>query len=557
MTAVETKHSEVEAIKLRSRLLRGTLAAGLEDPVTATISDDDAQISKFHGVYRQDDRDVRAERAAQKLEPAYIFMVRLRVPGGVLTSAQWLAVDEIARTYGNGAARLTTRQSIQLHGVLKRNLKAAMRAIGDAGLTTIAACGDVNRNVVCTPLPEQSTLHGAVYEHAMSVVRLLTPQTGAYREIWMDEPGRANEREPLYGAAYLPRKFKVGFVVPPGNDIDVFAQDLGFIAVQREGVLAGFNVAVGGGLGMTHGDAKTYPRLAEVIGFCLPEEVLGIVEHVVGIQRDYGDRGDRSHARLKYTIDDRGTPWFKQELERRSGFALEAAVPVKLLHSGDRFGWQRGEDGRSHLTLLVPSGRVRDDERRRLRTGINAIAKIHSGDFRLTGNQNLIVANVPPERVEALQRIVSEHGLDTHERLAPLRRNAMSCVALPTCGLAMAEAERYLPELLAKLEPLLARHGLEDEDLVLRLTGCPNGCARPYLAEIALVGKAPGRYSLFLGGSVTGERLNRLYRQNLSEQEILGVLDGLFGEFARGRLKGERFGDFVQRRGLVGAEAAR
>lgn len=557
--STEKPLSEVEHIKRNSRFLRGTIDASLADPVTGAVPEEDRQLLKFHGMYQQDDRDIRHERAEQRLEPAYIFMIRVRVPGGVMTPAQWLAVDEIANRFGNGSVRLTTRQSIQLHGVVKKNVKPAMRAIADAALTTIAACGDVNRNVVITPLPEQSALHRIAYEKALEVVEHLTPKTGAYGEIWRGAPEGPprDDEEPLYGKAYLPRKFKVGFVVPPLNDIDVFAQDLGFIAIARGKTIAGYNVAVGGGLGMTHGDPKTYPRLATTIGYCKAQDVVAVAEHVVGIQRDFGDRSDRMHARFKYTIDDRGIDWIKEELARRLGFPLAPPKPFKLTTTGDRLGWVRGEDGRMHLTLFVPSGRVVDAGEHRFRTGINALAKVHDGDIRLTANQNLIIAGVSPERVDEIDRIVAEHGLDLYATLKPLRRNAMSCVALPTCGLAMAESERYLPEFLAKLEPVLEKHGLADDDILLRITGCPNGCARPYLAEIALVGKAPGRYNLFLGGGLTGERLNELYAQNLPEAEILATLDRLLADYAKNRKAGEPFGDFLLRTGVVGADAAK
>ncbi|HEY8518572.1 MAG TPA: assimilatory sulfite reductase (NADPH) hemoprotein subunit [Gammaproteobacteria bacterium] len=550
--------SPVEGIKERSRFLRGTLEQSLADPVTGALGHDDVRIIKFHGVYQQDDRDLRAERAAQKLEPAYNFMVRIRIPGGVLTPAQWLAVDALAAEHAGAAMRLTTRQSIQLHGVLKRNLKRTIRAINDCLLTTIAACGDVNRTVVCTALPEQSKLHREVYAHAQRVNRHLLPATRAYHEVWLDGEKTeipAGGEEPIYGATYMPRKFKIGFALPPSNDVDIYANDLAFIAVARDGELVGFNVAVGGGMGMTHGNPRTYPRLAETIGFCRPEQVIAVAEHVVGVQRDFGDRSDRSHARLKYTIDDRGIDWFRGELERRLGFSLEPAVPVRFTHTGDRFGWVTGEDGREHLTLRIPGGRIRDDGERRFRTGLNAIAAVHEGDFRITPNQNLIVANVPPERRADIERLVAEHGLDAFTGVAPLERDAMSCVALPSCGLAMAESERYLPEIAAKVVALLEKHGLEDEEILLRVTGCPNGCARPYVAEIALVGKAPGRYNLFLGGGRTGERLNELVRQNLAEGEILAILDELFADYARGRLPEEGFGDFLHRAGVVGAPA--
>lgn len=553
--STEKPLSEVEQIKRASRYLRGTIEEGLADPSTGAIADSDRQLTKFHGTYLQDDRDVRAERAEQRLEPDYVFMIRIRIPGGLLTTGQWLAVDDIAQRYARGSVRLTTRQAIQLHYVRKFDMKKTMRAIGDAGLTSIAACGDVNRNVVITPLPEQSALHAATYDKAMEVVEHLTPRTSAYEEIWYDAPKRepGPDEEPIYGPVYLPRKFKIGFVVPPLNDIDVFAQDLGFVAVSKGRDIVGYNVAIGGGLGATHGDPKTYPRIATTIGFCTPEQVVAVAEHVVGVQRDFGDRTERAHARFKYTIDDHGLDFIKAELERRLGFALEPARPVTFTHTGDRFGWVQGEDGRMHLTLYVPSGRVVDTPAQRFRSGINAIAAVHEGDFRVTANQNLIIANVPAGKVEEIDRIVAEHGLDFYGDLKPLRRNAMSCVAFPTCALAMAESERYLPTLIDRLEPILDKHGLAEEDVLLRVTGCPNGCARPYLAEIALVGKAPGRYNLFLGGGLTGERLNELYAQNLPEAEILASLDRLFEQYARHREAGEPFGDFLHRTGVVGA----
>ena len=543
--------SPVEGIKERSRYLRGTVTESLVNGVTGAIAEDDTRTVKFHGIYQQDDRDLRAERTAQKLEPAYNFMIRIRIPGGALTPAQWRAVDALAGKYSSGTMRLTSRQSIQLHGVLKRDLKETMQGINAALLTTIAACGDVNRTVAVTSLPEQSRLHKAVFELAGRTNKHLLPATRAYHEVWLDGEKTeipAGEQEPLYGARYLPRKFKVGFAVPPSNDIDIYAQDLAFIAIAgADGALAGLNVAVGGGMGATHGDPRTYPRLATPIGFCTPEQVTAVAEHVVAVQRDFGDRSVRSHARLKYTIDDRGVDWFKGELERRLGFALEPARPVRFTSTGDRFGWTQGEDGADHLTLFLPSGRISDTAERRVRSGLYALAQIHDGELRITPNQNLILANVAPHTRTAIEQTVEEFGLDLYARAKPFRLNAMACVAFPTCGLAMAESERYLPTLLDKVEPLLERHGLENDDILLRMTGCPNGCSRPYVAEIALVGKAPGRYNLFLGGGRTGERLNELHAQNLGEAEILEVLDGLFAAYARLREPGEPFGDFVRR----------
>jgi len=540
--------SDLEALKKRSNYLRGTIEQSLADPLTGSLHEDDVKLGKFHGFYQQDDRDVRAERTRRKLEPAYQFMVRVRIPGGIATPKQWLTLDRLATTHGNGTLRLTTRQAFQFHGVLKRNLKPVIRSINDALLSTIAACGDVTRNVMCAPLAELSEVHEAAYGIATAISRYLAPKTRAYHEIWLDgEKIEGEDHEPIYGDTYMPRKFKITIAIPPSNDVDVFAHDLGFIAIEKEGRLAGFNVVVGGGMGATHGEPATYPRVGDVIGFCTVEQTLAVAEHVVGGQRDFGDRSDRKHARLKYTIDDRGLDWFKDELHRRLGFPLAPAKPYEFTSRGDRFGWQQTRDGRWHLTLFVPAGRVQDTGEHRVLTGLLELARIHEGDFRLTPNQNLIVANIPDRERARVERLLDEHGVQRLQSGSPLKLQALACVALPTCGLAMAEAERYLPTLTDKLDALLERHGLRDEPISLRVSGCPNGCSRPYLAEIALVGKAVGRYNLFLGGDALGHRMNRLAEENVDEARILAVLDRLFAEFAAGRAPGESFGDFARR----------
>lgn len=548
--------SDVERIKRESRYLRGTLAETLADPVTAGIPDDDNRLMKFHGSYLQDDRDLRLERQKQKLEPAYQFMVRVRAPGGVTTPKQWLVLDELARRYGNGSLRLTTRQSFQLHGVLKWNMKKTIREINDALLSTLAACGDVNRNVMCNPNPYQSHIHAEVYEWSKKLSEHLLPRTTAYHEIWLDgekiidSSETQEEVEPIYSEVYLPRKFKIGIAVPPSNDVDVFSQDLGFIAIIEDDKLVGFNVAVGGGMGMTYGDEYTYPQLARVIGFCKTDQIIDVAEKVVMIQRDYGNRSVRKYARLKYTIDDRGIDWFQDELHHRLGWELEDARPYQFLHNGDRYGWLQGENGNWHYTLFIQNGRVRDFEDYELMTGLREIAKIHQGDFRLTPNQNVIIANVPDEQKAAIEELIKTYRLDAvHD--SPIRKHSMACVALPTCGLAMAESERYLPTLLEKIETLLEEVGLQDEEIVIRMSGCPNGCSRPFLAEIGFSGKAPGKYNMYLGGSFTGERLNKLYRENVGENEILESLKPIFQAFRDERLPGEKFGDFVIRKGFV------
>ncbi len=553
--------SENERLKRDSRGLRGTIAAGLLDEASGALCESDTQLTKFHGIYQQDDRDLRAERQQQKLEPAFSFMIRVRVPGGVCSAAQWLELDRLAREHANGTLRLTTRQAFQFHGVIKRRLKPTIAAINATLLDTLAACGDVNRNVMASPNPEASELHRESWELATMISDRLTPRTGAYHEIWLDGEKLAASRgepeiEPLYGETYLPRKFKIGVVVPPWNDVDVYSQDLGFIAISEQGRLAGFNVVVGGGMGATHGEPATWPRLGELAGFCTPDQAVDVAWHTVAIQRDFGDRSNRKHARFKYTLADRGLDWFRAEMEQRLGCPLAQARPFRFLSNGDRYGWSRGLDDRWQLTLHVPSGRLADVPGRSLLSGLKEIAGVHGGEFRLTPNQNVMVAGVQAEARAAIEAIARRHGLMHDQLRSALRREALSCVALPSCALAMAEAERYLPALVEKLESRLAAHGLLDAPIRLRITGCPNGCARPYLAEIGLVGKGPGRYNLHLGGGFAGERLNRMVRENIDEPTILETLDPLLAAYARERTPDEPFGDFLHRSGLLERAAA-
>ncbi|WIG56660.1 MAG: Sulfite reductase [NADPH] hemoprotein beta-component [Rhodanobacteraceae bacterium] len=549
--------SDLERIKRASRHLRGTLRVSLADPVTGALRADDVQLLKFHGSYQQDDRDVREARRLARLEPDYSFFLRLRLPGGVLSPAQWLAMDAMARRYGTRGLRLTTRQSIQVHGVEKRNLRAAAQAIHACGLDTIAACGDDNRNVACAVNPLLSRVHARIFEQAQALSLHLLPRSRAWHEIWLDEPASdGGEPEPLLGDAYLPRKFKIGFAVPPDNDIDVYSQDVGLVAIIESGELSGYDVLVGGGMGATHGDAKTYPRLASPIGFITPEQVTALAEAALTLQRDHGDRSERKHARFKYTVDDHGLAWIAAEIERRGGFALQPSRGFAFTQRGDRFGWREGDDGRWHLGLRIPFGRVHDKDGVTRQTGMCAIAALlaeHAQDaqIRLTPNQNVLVAGVPAALRERIDALAMAHDLGLHRTESPLALNTIACVALPTCGLAMAEAERWMPAFLPKLQALLDKHGLRDESIDLRISGCPNGCSRPYLAEVALVGKAPGRYNLMLGGDHRGQRLNALHRENITEPEILAVLDELLARFAADRTTGERFGDFIARCGIV------
>jgi len=540
-----------EDIKARSQHLRGTLRESLVDPLTGALSADDTQLSKFHGFYEQDDRDLRVERQQQFLEPYYSFMLRARLPGGVCTPEQWLAIDATGRELANGTIRLTTRQTFQFHGILKKNLKPLIQRINQAMIDSISGCGDVNRNILCDPNPERSELHAEVYGWAKKIAAHLLPKTRAYHEIWLDdEPVAGGETEPLYGETYLPRKFKTAIAIPPRNDVDVYTNDLGFIAIAEGDHLLGFNVVAGGGMGTTHEDSSTYPRLADELGFIQPDDAIAVAEAVLTTQRDFGNRVSRRHARLKYTIDRMGLDAFVAEVEKRSEVRFETARSVEFTTQVEQFGWAPNADGSWHLTLYIENGRVADGDERKLMTGLRTIAQQHKGEFRITANQNLIVANVPQTEKSAIEDLARAHGLlaDGH---SPTRLASIACVALPTCSQAMAESERYFPALLDKIDKLSAEHGIGERAIVMRMTGCPNGCARPFAAEVGLVGKGPGRYNLHLGGDGRGQRIARLYRKNLNEADILGTLDKLFADYAEQAQADEGFGDFLVRTGVV------
>ena len=549
---MDAKVHENEIIKGSSNYLRGTLRQSMDDELTGALDPADAQLSKFHGFYEQDDRDLRQQRQERLLEPYYSFMLRARLPGGVCTPRQWQVIDSVAQRLGNGSIRLTTRQTFQYHGILKRNLKPLIREINRAMIDSIGGCGDVNRNVLCNPNPVQSKLHTEVYGWARSISEALLPKTRAYHEIWLDgERIEGGESEPLYGETYLPRKFKTAVAIPPDNDVDVYTNDLGFVAIAEMDQLLGFNVLAGGGMGTTHGDTSTYPRLADELGFIAPHQAIAVAEAVVAIQRDQGNRCSRRHARLKYTIERMGADNFRREVERRSNVGFETPRQVSFEGQGDRYGWVRGGDDEWHLNLYIENGRVADRPGAPLMTGLRKIAAQHRGDFRITPSQNLIIAGVPEAQKEEIEALAASHGL--LRRQSSIRLNSIACVALPTCPQAMAEAERCFPEFMTKIEQLAAAHGLDHLNTVVRMTGCPNGCARPFVAEVGLVGKGPGSYNLMLGGDGRGLRLNRLYRENLKQAEILDELDGLFTRYAAQRLEREGFGDFTVRTGLVPA----
>ncbi|WP_187264072.1 assimilatory sulfite reductase (NADPH) hemoprotein subunit [Pontibacter beigongshangensis] len=549
------KLSADEYIKEKSNYLRGTIKESLSNPLTGALHPDDVKLIKYHGSYQQYDRDLDSERKRQKLEPLYQFMVRVRVPGGITTPEQWLALDKLSDTHGNGTMKLTTRQSFQFHGILKRSLKPTIKAINETLLSTIATCGDVNRNVMCNPNPYQSQIHEEVYGIAAKLSEYFTPKTTAYHEIWLDQEkvGGTPDREPLYTETYLPRKFKIALTVPPRNDIDVFANDLGLIAIEEGNELVGFNVCVGGGLGSTFGDDTTYARLADVIGFVSKEKVIEVSETIIAIQRDYGNRVNRRNARLKYTIDKGGLEWFVDELNSRLGWEIESPRNYHFDTNGDEYGWLKGTNGKWFYTLFVENGRVKDEKGYKLKKALREVALVlnKDADMRLTGNQNLIIGNIEEKDKDVIEVILAQHGVLNNPKLTGLRLNSMACVALNTCSLAFAEAERYLPSLIDKLDVLLTKNGLQTDEINIRMTGCPNGCGRSPLGEIGLVGRAVGRYNLYLGASHNGDRLNTLYKEMLSEEGILETLDPIFSAYALERGEGEHFGDFVVRKGIV------
>ncbi len=548
----EQKLSDNERLKGQSNFLRGTITQDLQDELTGGFNGDNFMLIRFHGMYQQDDRDIRNERTAQKLEPLHNVMLRARLPGGIITPKQWLVIDKFAEeSTMYGSIRLTTRQTFQFHGVLKRDIKHMHQTLNSTGIDSIATAGDVNRNVLCTSNPVESELHQEAYDWAKKISEHLLPKTRAYLEVWLDgERLDTPDQEPILGSTYLPRKFKTTVVIPPQNDVDVHANDLNFVAIADNGKLVGFNVLVGGGLAMTHGDTATYPRKATDFGFIPLSHTLAVAEAVVTTQRDMGNRVERKNAKTKYTLERVGVEVFKAEVEKRAGIQFAESRPYEFTGRGDRFGWVDGIDGKQHLTLFIENGRILDFPGKPLKTGLREIAKIHKGDFRLTANQNLIIAGVPKKDKAKIEKLALVHGL-IDDSVSEQRKNSMACVALPTCPLAMAEAERFLPEFVTEIEGVLAKHGVTDDSIIFRVTGCPNGCGRAMLAEIGLVGKAPGRYNLHLGGNREGTRIPRMYKENITDRQILEDIDALVGRWAQEREAGEGFGDFVIRAGII------
>lgn len=554
------KVSEVEIIKENSNYLRGTLKESLQEDTTGALLGDDTNLIKFHGTYQQTDRDLDVERKKQKLEPLYSFMIRVRVPGGVASPSQYLNIDKLSDQYANGTIKVTTRQTFQLHGVLKRNLKTTMKKINNFLMSTVAACGDVNRNVMCNPNPYESPVHQEVYEMAKRMNTHFLPQTKGYYEIWLNDDLKYSspqeDEEPIYGKTYLPRKFKIAFAIPPFNDTDVFSNDLGFIAIEEQGKLLGFNVYAGGGMGATFGLPETYPRLASPLGFTTTENAVNVAEQILKIQRDNGNRENRKLSRLKYTIDRYGLDWFQKELHSRLGWELQPEKPYSFKQMGDRYGWHQGSNGKWSVTLFVEGGRIRDTETLKLKTALKEAVQLHDGDVRLTPNQNVILANISENNKPVIDGILKKYNVYHTSSSSGLRLNSLACASLPLCPLAFAEAERYLPALIDKIEVILADLGLQNEEISIRMTGCPNGCARPRLGEIGLVGRARGKYNLYLGAGFVGERLNELYKEMLDEQAILDELQKIFTLFANEKTANEKFGDFVMRKGIVSSKEA-
>ncbi|WP_371186795.1 assimilatory sulfite reductase (NADPH) hemoprotein subunit [Thalassotalea maritima] len=547
------KLADNERIKAESNYLRGTISDDLDDPITGGFTADNFQLIRFHGMYQQDDRDIRAERSKQKLEPLHNVMLRARMPGGIIKPKQWLAIDAFADEYTSyGSIRLTTRQTFQFHGVLKRHIKLMHQTLNKIGIDSIATAGDVNRNVLCTSNPVQSELHQQAYLWAAKISEHLLPKTNAYAEIWLDGE-KVEQTEPVesvLGNTYLPRKFKTSVVIPPDNDVDVHANDLSFVAIAEQGKLVGFNVLVGGGLAMTFGDQSTYPRRADDFGFIALEHTLAVAEAVVTTQRDWGNRVNRKNAKTKYTLDRVGVDVFRQEVEHRAGISFAESRPYQFTSRGDRIGWIAGVDGLHHLTLFVENGRIYDNQHAPLKTGMREIAKIHQGDFRMTANQNIIIAGVAEQDKAIIEQLAIQHGLIDSGQ-SQQRQNSMACVSFPTCPLAMAEAERFLPGFVTQIEGLLTKHDIANEHIIFRVTGCPNGCGRAMLAEVGLVGRGPDKYNLYLGGNPAGTRIPKLFRDNISSSQVLAEMDELIAAWVAARLGDESFGDFVIRSGIV------
>jgi sulfite reductase (NADPH) hemoprotein beta-component len=559
-----------EVLKSESPSLSGTIAATLSDDTTDKFSEDDNQFLKFHGIYQQDDRDKR------KTGKEYSVMVRTRQTGGIVPPDQYLVYDAIADKYANKTLRLTTRQTFQFHGVVKGGLRQLIHSINEALSTTIATCGDVNRNVTAPPAPDGTTAQTQLTEDAFIVTRALLPVATSYHQIWIDgekleqdiaeltklaqssgtNPYQAPQGEqapdgtvtdPIYGKTYLPRKFKIGFAIPPQNDTDIFTNDLGFVAIVENGNVSGYNLLAGGGLGSTHGNTETFPRLASIIGYFPRERVVDIAKAVITTHRDFGDRTNRKHARLKYVLEERGEEWFRNEVENRAGFQLAPARATPFTTQGDSYGWHDQINGKKYLTLFVETGRIKDAPGHALKTALREVVAGFKPHLRLTPSQNIILGDISPDDVGHITTLFKKHGVGINENLSRTRGAGISCPALPTCGLALTEAERVFPQVIDRMEELFTEIGLGNEEISVRMTGCPNGCARPYMAEIGLIGRAPNKYNIMLGGNHTSTRLNQTYRENIKLEDFTTEIRPLLARFKNERLPGEHFGDFAHR----------
>lgn len=542
------KRTKNEILKESCPSLAGSISQELSNPETDHFSHEDYEFLKFHGIYQQDDRDLRKDGKK------FIFMVRVRIPGGVITADQYLTLDDLSQKFADNTLRITSRQGLQFHKVIKNNLVQTVIKVNEILLTTLSACGDVARNIMASPLPSESPVSKRVYEDALKLSKLLLPKTPAYHDIWIDgvevdlnSEKYKNFEDPLYGKTYLPRKFKIAFAIPPLNDIDVFTNCLGFVAISENNELIGYNMLAGGGMGRSHGNSQTYPRLADVIGFLPPEQIENVSKAVLQVFKEFGDRTNRKHARLKYVLAEKGVDWFRREVEKKAGLKFLTPRPFKFTKQNDSFGWHQYSADKWYLGVNIPDGRIKDTEQVKMKSALKRIAAEFKPEFRMTPNNNLYLAGISQKDIGGITQIFKEHGFDVNNQGPLVRLNSMACVALPTCGQALAEAERYMPDLLSEIESILNELGIPNETITIRMTGCPNGCARPYTAEIAFVGKAPGKYQIYLGGNESNTRLNRLYRDNINSEDIAKELYPLFKAYVNERMPGERFGDWCMR----------
>ncbi|QCI19981.1 MAG: assimilatory sulfite reductase (NADPH) hemoprotein subunit [Buchnera aphidicola (Brevicoryne brassicae)] len=548
---LEKKNTDAERIKKDSNYLRGTIVDDLKNEITNGFTGDNFSLIRFHGMYQQDDRDLRLERHEQKLEPRYAMMLRCRLPGGVIKARKWLKIDYFASKYTlYGTIRLTNRQTFQFHGILKKKLKDVHKMLHDIELDSLGTANDVNRNVLCTSNPMESLIHKEAYEWAKKISEFLLPHTKAYAEIWLNQKKiSTTDKEPILGETYLPRKFKTTVVIPPYNDVDLYANDMNFISIIKNKKIIGFNVLIGGGLSFTHGNKLTWPFLAKEIGYISIEKILFVAKAIVTTQRDWGNRTDRSNAKTRYTINNFSLEKFKKEVEKRANIIFEPIRPYHFISRGDRFGWIKDINHNWSLTLFIPNGRIYDKDNELLKSGLSQIAKIHNGNFRLTSNQNIIISEIPEKNKDKIEKIALSYGLI--KKVSNLRLNSMACVSFPTCPLAMAEAERVLSFFITKLENIMLTYSVEKETIIFRISGCPNGCGRSLLSEIGLIGKSIGRYNLYIGGNRIGSRIPKIYKENITTKEILVHLEYLIKTWSIQRKKEEDFGDFIVRKGIV------